>query len=338
MGNLSKRTCALLFGLFLWAGGTVRADTTVKRLAPGVTLTQEIDRKTPLIINVVSVDLTAPGVRLGVGIGQDKITGTDGAHGREDVSRLARRWGAVAAVNADFFPYTGDPLGVGIRDGELFSEPFPGHSRQGGPRVTLGLMPRTARAFCLSTLGFTGRLAGGGRPARRISTALTGRSAGMRSLSFSAVSTALSQANKPGGVEVVVTRGKPAGSRQQAADGARRRAFASCTADTEAIPDVTVWCCPAGREPGADFLARNLHPGDPGQLRAGGGAGRSRRGGRVSESPPCRAPGGICRHGPGAGLSRSAWEWAHGAAGCRRRPAPAWSDGQVAVDWAAEGL
>ena len=121
-----------------------------------MTLTQEIDQKTPLIINVVSVDLAAPGVRIGVGIGQDKISGTDATQGREDVSRLARRWGALAAVNADFFPYTGDPLGVGIRDGELFSEPFPG-IRGGGPRVTLGVAP-DGKSVLFDTLGFLGDL------------------------------------------------------------------------------------------------------------------------------------------------------------------------------------
>ena len=116
MPFLPKRTL-LTFTCLLFLTGIAHADTTVKQLAPGVTLTQEIDRKTPLIINVVSVDLDAPGVRIGVGIGQDKVNAPNATHGREDVSRLARRVGAVAAINADFFPYTGDPLGVGIRDG-----------------------------------------------------------------------------------------------------------------------------------------------------------------------------------------------------------------------------
>ena len=154
MPFLSKRTLSLLLCLFLTP--TLRADTTVKRLAPGVTLTQEIDQKTPLVINVVTVDLDAPGVRVGVGVGKDKISGSDGRGGREDVSRLARRRGALAAVNADFFPYTGDPLGVGIRDGELFSEPFLG-IRGGGPRVTFGLAP-DGRSVLFDTLGFLGDL------------------------------------------------------------------------------------------------------------------------------------------------------------------------------------
>ena len=143
--------------LILLLGVTAaRADTSVKRLAPGVTLTQEIDKTPPLIINLLMVDLTAPGVHVGVGIGQDRISGTDATHGREDVSRYARRHGTLAAVNADYFPYTGDPLGVGITRGELFSEPWVGLT-PGQGRVGLGLSA-DGRTATIETLGFLGDL------------------------------------------------------------------------------------------------------------------------------------------------------------------------------------
>jgi hypothetical protein len=39
------------------------------------------------------------------------------------MSEMVARTGAVAAINGDFFPFTGDPLGFMIRDGKLLSTP-----------------------------------------------------------------------------------------------------------------------------------------------------------------------------------------------------------------------
>ena len=329
MHNLSKRTLGLLLGLSLWAVGTARADTTVKRLAPGVTLTQEIDRKTPLIINVVSVDLLAPGVRLGVGIGQDKITGTDGAHGREDVSRLARRWGALAAVNADFFPYTGDPLGIGIRDGELFSEPFLG-IRSGGPRVTLGVTP-DGRGVLFDTLGFLGDLqasdgqrgyiSGINRPVSKNETIV-----------YSGLYGPVT-GNKPGGVEVVV-RGLNLPVRANKLLAGQVESVRVVTGATEAIPNDGV-VVSGGPGTSADFLARHLHPGDRVSfVLAVAPVGETIRAVQVAALPrtgrdlPSRA---------GAGISRSAWLWAQVPQAVGGGP-HLLVDGQVSVDWVAEGF
>jgi hypothetical protein len=49
-------------------------------------------------------------------------------HGRATVSTAAKRLGAVAAVNADYFWQSGDPLGLLVSDGELKSEPYPGRT------------------------------------------------------------------------------------------------------------------------------------------------------------------------------------------------------------------
>lgn len=147
--------CAAAFGCFA-APMPALADTIVKPLAPGVSLTQEVDGDIPLVIDVVTVDLTAPGVKAAVGIAQDHIGGTDPTLGREDVSRYARRHHALVAVNGDFFPYTGDPLGIGIHNGELFSEPWTGNGK-GGPREVLGILSAEQRAV-IDKLGFHGVL------------------------------------------------------------------------------------------------------------------------------------------------------------------------------------
>ncbi len=131
------RSVVILLAALL-AVSSARGDVFTKTLAPGVTLSQDVDKKTPLLVSILTVDLTNPAVHVGVGIGQDTISGDDPSHGREDVSRYARRHGTLAAVNADFFPYTGDPLGVGIQDGKLFSEPY-GTGQKGGPRVAFGV-------------------------------------------------------------------------------------------------------------------------------------------------------------------------------------------------------
>ena len=309
--------------------GTAQADTTTKALAPGVTLTQEIDRKTPLIINVVTVDLTAPGVRVGVGLGRDKVTGTDGAGGREDVSRLARRWGALAAVNADFFPYTGDPLGVGIRDGELFSEPFLG-IRQGGPRVTLGVAP-DGKSVLFDTLGFLGDLqASDGQRGflGGINRPVTKNETIVYSSLYGPVT-----GNLRGGVEAVV-RGVNLPVRANKLLTGRVESVRVVEEATEIIPEDGL-VLSGGPGTGADFLARHLHPGDPVSLvLAVAPPGDTRGAVQVATLPrtgrdlPSRA---------GLGISRGAWLWAQVPSAVGGGPRLL-VNGQVAVDWAAEGF
>jgi hypothetical protein len=105
-----------------------------KQLAPGVSLVQDIDtnRGSALIVNVVSVDLANPAVSLKAAIGEDVVYVKDPVEGREAISSLTARTGALIGVNADFFPFTGDPLGTCIINGELISEP-------GSNRATLAI-------------------------------------------------------------------------------------------------------------------------------------------------------------------------------------------------------
>lgn len=104
-----------------------------KQLAPGVMLTQDIviDPADALITNVVTVDVSAPGVALKAAIGQDVVLTNDWRKGREAISILTARKGALVGVNADFFPFTGDPLGLCIVDRELISEPARGRVAMG---------------------------------------------------------------------------------------------------------------------------------------------------------------------------------------------------------------
>jgi hypothetical protein len=115
---------ALLLAPFACAARS-QPDTTTQALAPGITLTQEITAgDTPLIVNILRVDLKAPGVKVRCGQARDAITLEGPTRGREPVHSLAARQGALAAVNADFFPFTAGPVSLAIRDGELLREPL----------------------------------------------------------------------------------------------------------------------------------------------------------------------------------------------------------------------
>jgi hypothetical protein len=87
-------------------------------LAPGVDWTTIVRERGPVRINVLAVD---PARVRGV-LSNERIAG------RERVSAMGRRVGAVAGVNGTFFARNGDPVGVLAIDGELLSEPQDGRS------------------------------------------------------------------------------------------------------------------------------------------------------------------------------------------------------------------
>lgn len=114
----------------------------MKQIAAGVTLTQIIESSPqPLIIDILTVRPGVRGLEVAPSVANDSLThGTgDIRKGREAVAAFVGRTGAVAAVNGDYFPYTGDPLGLGISDGELYSEPY--RATDGTGRAAIGWLP-----------------------------------------------------------------------------------------------------------------------------------------------------------------------------------------------------
>lgn len=139
------------FGLLLLGCSRTssQADTTsvVRDIAPGITYTQETTTgAAPLIVHVLRIDRHARGVRVAAGQALDVVSYSGTAQGRETVSRMAARTGAVAAINGDYFPFNGDPTSLEIRDGELISEPI-------GFRVALGLTADSALMQILTSRG-----------------------------------------------------------------------------------------------------------------------------------------------------------------------------------------
>ncbi|MFM7322082.1 MAG: phosphodiester glycosidase family protein [Armatimonadota bacterium] len=98
-----------------------------RTLAPGIELVQELTPADmpggPLAVTVLRIDPKVPGVRLEAALGQDTVWTNDETKGRELVSKLARRRQAVAAINAGFFPYAGNPIGLHVENGDLVTEP-----------------------------------------------------------------------------------------------------------------------------------------------------------------------------------------------------------------------
>lgn len=74
----------------------------------------------PLVVSVVDADLREPTVRLGTVLAHDTVVSKD-----EPVSSMARRTGAVAGINGDYFDIngTGAPVGVLVRNGALDRSP-----------------------------------------------------------------------------------------------------------------------------------------------------------------------------------------------------------------------
>ena len=116
-----------LSAALLWAASLASAQTTIstRKIAEGVIYRQEITvGANPLVVNILNADLNAPGVKIRTGLALDAISLTGATKGREPLQNTAIRNKALAAINADFFPYTSDPVGLAIRDGELISEPL----------------------------------------------------------------------------------------------------------------------------------------------------------------------------------------------------------------------
>lgn len=117
-----------------------------KPVVPGLVYRMEVESNPARIVHILRYTPTAGTARLlpqlaggvvysaptgenaeGRDVGDTPSTGPD-TMGRASVSRIVRETSALAGVNADFFPFTGDPLGLMVRDGALVSAPHPTRS------------------------------------------------------------------------------------------------------------------------------------------------------------------------------------------------------------------
>lgn len=94
-----------------------------KNIAPGFTYRMEYNSAIPRAIHALKWSPGSPSVKAQPELAQGKVYSDDVSKGRETVSSMVARTGAIAGINADFFPYTGNPLGLMVREGELLSVP-----------------------------------------------------------------------------------------------------------------------------------------------------------------------------------------------------------------------
>ncbi len=91
---------------------------TISEVAPGVAYGdyEMLTADGPLSVHVVAIDLAEPTVRLGAMLAQDHLVSQG-----ETVSSMARRSGAVAGVNGDYFDInqTNEPLNILVQNGRL---------------------------------------------------------------------------------------------------------------------------------------------------------------------------------------------------------------------------
>jgi hypothetical protein len=96
-----------------------------KFVAPGITYRMEVDASVPRIVHAVRFNAKSPDVKMLAEIGRPFLLADDPLKGRKTVSQAVTQTGALGGINADFFPFTGEPLGLLVRNGELLINPNP---------------------------------------------------------------------------------------------------------------------------------------------------------------------------------------------------------------------
>jgi len=99
-----------------------------KYFQPGITLRVEVDRSIPRIVYAIRFNEASGSVKAASMLPSASVIEDTPTKGRGTVSEAVAFHQALGGVNADYFPFTGDPLGLMVRDGELISHPNPARS------------------------------------------------------------------------------------------------------------------------------------------------------------------------------------------------------------------
>lgn len=104
---------------------TAQSQNWEKLIVPGLSYRMEVDLALPRVIHAFRY---VPGS--GKVYSKPELAGSqifmpeDDTKGREPLTRTMESMGALAGVNADYFPWSGDPIGMMVRQGELVSMPY----------------------------------------------------------------------------------------------------------------------------------------------------------------------------------------------------------------------
>ena len=102
--------------------GFSSAQIWEKPLAPGLVYHMEIDPSIPRVIHALRFSPGSP-TKVMTDLAGKTVYEETASKGCETVSQMVAEQGAIAGINGNFFPYTGDPLGGMVRSGELVSIP-----------------------------------------------------------------------------------------------------------------------------------------------------------------------------------------------------------------------
>lgn len=120
------RTAAILSLFAIPSLLIAQSQSWEKLITPGLTYRMEIDLGLPRVIHAYRYTPGSGTVFSRPELAGQTIFAPDNAtKGREPLTATMRSTGALAGINADFFPWSGDPTGLMIRGGELLSLPYP---------------------------------------------------------------------------------------------------------------------------------------------------------------------------------------------------------------------
>lgn len=134
---------------------TPNREVWEKPIAPGLIYRMELERETPLMVHALRWSPKSTAISVRPELGGKTVYEENLTKGRTTVTELETQTKAIAAINADFFPFTGLPLGLTVRSGELLTTP------NAKKRATFGWGPNASGSAIPS---FTGKIdvSGGG--------------------------------------------------------------------------------------------------------------------------------------------------------------------------------
>ncbi|MBS1726705.1 MAG: phosphodiester glycosidase family protein [Armatimonadetes bacterium] len=113
-----------ILGLLLATSHAAANQVWEKPVAPGLVYRMEITQDPPRVIHVLKLITSNPVTSVIPELGNRTVYDSK-SDGRSTVSQMVKDTNALAAINADFFPFTGDPLGLMVREGQFISLPHP---------------------------------------------------------------------------------------------------------------------------------------------------------------------------------------------------------------------
>lgn len=113
-----------IFGLLVTSSHSLANQVWEKPIAPGLVYRMEIQQDPPRIIHVLKLVTSNPVTSVVPELAGKTVYDAKG-DGRGTVSQLVKDTNALAAINGDFFPFTGDPLGLMVKEGQFLSLPNP---------------------------------------------------------------------------------------------------------------------------------------------------------------------------------------------------------------------